>query len=372
MTASTSSKNPPSVFWFLPSYGDTRYLGDDASTRSASIGYLRTIAQTVDRLGFDGMLLPNGGCIDPWVVASALALETRQLKFLLAVRPGAILPAVAASMAASFDILTGGRLCINIVPGDNAALLSDGIAFDSSERYELAACWTDTFRRLLRGETVTAQNRFFALQGVRSAVLPIRPDGPEIYFGGSADAALDVAAAHTDVYLSWGEPPEQMYEKIAAIRDRAARNGRVVRFGMRVHIVVRHTETEARNAADALISRLTPAQIDAAQSEIARSDSVGRQRMTRLHGGERDRVWIRPNLWAGIGLVRGGAGTAMVGCPSSITALMNEYRSIGVDTFILSGYPHLEEAHYVAELLFPVLGIGRGREGAACERAMLY
>lgn len=364
--------SPPSMFWFLPSYGDSRYIGDVATKRRPDLPYLKTVAQTVDNLGFHGMLLPNGGCIDPWVVASSLVPETRRLKFLLAVRPGAMLPAVAAGMAASFDSLSGGRLCLNIVPGDNVALAADGIAIDGTERYELARHWTAALRRLLNGEVVTAENKYFQLRDVQIPIRPAQQPGPPIYFGGSADAALDVAAEYTDVYLSWGEPPELMHEKIVAIRSRAALSGRTVRFGMRAHIVVRQTESEARATAERLIAHLTQEQIDAAQAEIARSDSVGRTRMSQLHGGDRARVWLRPNLWAGIGLVRGGAGTALVGSPAAITKLMNEYREIGVDTFILSGYPHLEEAHYVAELLFPELGIIAGRSADALPAATVY
>jgi alkanesulfonate monooxygenase len=159
-----------------------------------------------------------------------------------------------------------------------------------------------------------------------------------------------------DVYLSWGERPEEVAEKFADVRRQAAARGRRVRFGLRAHIIVRDTEEEAWREADRLIAHLTDEQIARAQAGFTASESVGQQRMARLHLGNRDSLRIGRNLWAGVGLVRGGAGTAFVGSPENIAGAMLEYRNAGVETFILSGYPHLEEAYRTAELLFPAIG----------------
>ena len=158
-----------------------------------------------------------------------------------------------------------------------------------------------------------------------------------------------------DAYLTWGEPPEAVAEKIADVRARAARQGRSVRFGVRLHVIVRETEDEAWAEADRLISRLTDDDIARAQANYARMASVGQARMAALHGGRRDRLVVAPNLWAGVGLVRGGAGTALVGSPEQVVARLEEYAALGVDTFVLSGYPHLEEAIRFAELAFPLI-----------------
>ena len=163
------------------------------------------------------------------------------------------------------------------------------------------------------------------------------------------------AAEQGDKYLTWGEPPGQVAEKIAEVRRLAAARGRSLSFGIRLHIIVRETEKEAWTAADDLIRYVDDDQIAAAQKTFARFDSVGQQRMARLHGGKRESLEISPNLWAGVGLVRGGAGTALVGDPETVALRMKEYAALGIDTFILSGYPHLEEAYRVAELLFPLL-----------------
>jgi alkanesulfonate monooxygenase len=176
-----------------------------------------------------------------------------------------------------------------------------------------------------------------------------------LYFGGSSGAAHELAAKHVDAYLTWGEPPSEVAKKIADVRKRAAVHGRTVRFGVRLHVIVRETSAEAWAAADKLISKLTDADISAAQANYARMDSEGQRRIAALHGGRRDKLVVGPNLWAGVGLVRGGAGTALVGNPQEVAARLQEYVDLGVDSFVLSGYPHLEEAITFAELVFPLL-----------------
>ncbi|KHA78629.1 alkanesulfonate monooxygenase, partial [Janthinobacterium lividum] len=177
--------------------------------------------------------------------------------------------------------------------------------------------------------------------------------------GGSSEPAHELAAEQMDVYLTWGEPPAAVAEKIADIRARAAKKGRTVRFGIRLHVIVRETNEAAWRAADELISHLDDDIIAKAQAAFGKMDSVGQQRMAALHGGRRDKLEVSPNLWAGVGLVRGGAGTALVGDGPTVVARMQEYADLGIDTFIFSGYPHLEESYRFAELVFPLLGKGK-------------
>ena len=178
---------------------------------------------------------------------------------------------------------------------------------------------------------------------------------PPLWFGGSSAAAKKVAAKHIDVYLTWGEPPAQVAEKITEVRRLAAAEGRTVRFGIRLHVIARETQSQAWDAANELIKYVDEEAITTAQKAFINSDSEGQRRMSQLHSGSREALEISPNLWAGIGLVRGGAGTALVGDPDTIAARMLEYQELGIDTFVLSGYPHLEEAYRFAELLFPRL-----------------
>ena len=182
---------------------------------------------------------------------------------------------------------------------------------------------------------------------------------PPLYFGGSSPAALEVAAEHVDVYLTWGEPPAQVEKKINKVRKLAAEQGRKVKFGIRLHVIVRPTEEEAWEAANKLIEYVDDETIAQAQKIFNRMDSEGQRLMTNLHKGDKSKLEVSPNLWAGVGLVRTGAGTALVGDPDIVAARMKEYADLGIETFILSGYPHLEEAYTTAELLFPKLPIER-------------
>ena len=348
----------PDIFWFLPSSGDTRYLGTSDTGRAPSLDYLRDIAVTADRLGYDGLLIPTGAsCQDPWVVAASLIHATQRIKLLVALRTSVSGPTVAARQAATLDQALGGRLLLNVVPGGDAAeLAADGAFFSHDGRYENADEFLTIWRRLLSGEVVDFAGKHIRVEGARNYHPPVQKPYPPLYFGGSSDAAHDLAAKHVDAYLTWGEPPAQVAEKIADVRARAARHNRTLRYGLRLHVIVRETEAETWAEADRLISRLTDADIAAAQAGYAKMDSVGQARMAALHGGRRDRLVVAPNLWAGVGLVRGGAGTALVGAPEQVAERLREYQALGVDTFVLSGYPHLEESLRFAELVFPLLG----------------
>ncbi len=354
-------------FWFIPTHGDGRWLGSAEGARPTDFSYLAQVAQAADRLGFHGVLLPTGRtCEDSWVVASALATVTQRLKLLVAVRPGVTSPLFAARQAATLDRISGGRLLINVVVGgDPAEAAADGVLLAHDQRYALADEYLHIFRRLMAGETVDFTGRY--LSASRAAVLfpPVQPGGPPLYIGGSSDAAADVTAEHIDTYLTWGEPPPAVALKIADVRRRAEARGRQVRFGGRFHVIVRETEAEAWAEADRLISRLDDRAIASAQAALSRTDSVGQARMQALHGGDRNRLVVYPNLWAGIGLVRGGAGTALVGSADQVAERIREYRAVGLETFILSGYPHVEEAYRVAELLLPRLDIAPAETPAA-------
>ncbi|MBV8658379.1 MAG: FMNH2-dependent alkanesulfonate monooxygenase [Burkholderiales bacterium] len=354
------------VFWFFPTHGDSRYLGTSHGARQVDHAYLGQIAQAIDRLGFDGALIPTGrSCEDPWIAAASLIPLTRRLKFLVAVRPGIMSPTVAARMAATFDRLSGGRLLVNVVTGgDPVELEGDGLWASHDERYAITDEFLHIWRGVLAGETVDLDGQHLKVKGANVLYPSVQRPHPPLYFGGSSDAAHALAAEHIDVQLSWGEPPAQVAEKIADVRRRAAERGRTLRFGIRLHVIVRETNEEAWQAADDLIKYVDDDTIARAQATFARMDSEGQRRMAALHGGRRDKLEVSPNLWAGVGLVRGGAGTALVGDGPTVAARMREYAELGIDTFVFSGYPHLEEAYRVAELLFPHLP-GRAQPEAA-------
>jgi alkanesulfonate monooxygenase len=345
------------ILWFIPTHGDGRYLASGIGARATTLPYLKQIAQTVDELGYYGALLPTGrSCDDAWVVASALIPVTQRMRFLVAVRPGLMSPTLAARMAASFDRLSGGRLLINVVAGgDPVELAGDGIFDDHDTRYEVTDEFLEIWRRVVAEEAVNFEGKHLRVRDARLFFPGVQKPHPDLYFGGSSPAGHRVAAKHVDVYLTWGEPPAQAAEKVAAMRALTAEQGRTLRFGIRLHVIVRETEREAWQAANELIRYVTDESIAAAQKVFERFDSAGQKRMASLHNGKRDSLEVSPNLWAGVGLVRGGAGTALVGSPEIVAARIKEYAALGIDHFIFSGYPHLEEARRFAELVFPLL-----------------
>ncbi|MCZ0963248.1 LLM class flavin-dependent oxidoreductase [Paracoccus benzoatiresistens] len=240
--------------------------------------------------------------------------------------------------------------------GDPRELAADDAFFDHDGRYENADEFLTVRKRLMKGESVDFHGKHVRVEGAQNFHPGPQQPWPPLYFGGSSPAAHALAAEHVDVYLTWGEPPAAVARKTADVRARAAAHGRTVRFGIRLHAIVREIEAEAWAEAERLISRLTDDDIARAQANYAKMDSVGQSRMAALHGGRRDRLEVAPNLWAGVGLVRGGAGTALVGDPETVVARMREYQDLGIETFVMSGYPHLEEAIRFAELVFPLVG----------------
>jgi alkanesulfonate monooxygenase len=365
------------LFWFIPTHGDSRYLGSRDGARVADLAYFKQIAIAADSLGYEGVLLPTGrSCEDSWITAASLIDGTRCLKFLVALRPGLMQPSQAARMTATLDRLSGGRVLVNLVTGGDAAELEgDGLFLPHAQRYELSTefltIWRETLRRSHDRASFDFEGRHLRCSGAKLLYPPVSNPYPPVFFGGSSEEAHDLAAEQVDTYLSWGEPPQAVAQKLADVRARAARRGRTLQYGIRLHVIVRETEQAAWDAAAELASRLTEKTIADAQQKFARMDSVGQRRMAALHGGRfnpkniREGLEVSPNLWAGVGLVRGGAGTALVGSADQVAQRLREYAELGIEHFILSGYPHLDEAHRVAELLFPRLPIERATPAAA-------
>jgi alkanesulfonate monooxygenase len=350
--------------WFLPTNGDSRHVvggghGTPATAsgrdRPPTVAYLSQIARAAEEVGFAGALTPTGAwCEDAWLTTAMVAQHTERLKFLVAFRPGLISPTLAAQMAATFQRQTGGRLLLNVVTGgENKEQRAFGDFLDKDARYRRTGEFLHVVRELWEGGTVDLQGEHVR---VEEAALARVPDPvPEVYFGGSSPIAGEIAARHADVYLTWGEPPAQVAEKIARIRALAAARGRTLRFGIRLHVITRDTAEQAWAEADRLLDGFDPETVASVQAGLSRSESEGQQRMLALHGGRRDRLEIHPNLWAGIGLVRGGAGTALVGSHDEVAERIKEYHALGMDEFILSGYPHLEEAYWFGEGVLPRL-----------------
>ena len=360
---------PITAHWFLPTNGDSRsdlslgnavgsqgsrVVAGDGSERAPTVGYIGQIARSAEQLGFDGALTPTSSwCEDGWVMGAALSQVTERFKFLIAYRPGLLSPLLAAQMAATFQRVSGGRLLLNVVTGgDDVEQRRFGDGLSKPERYARAGEYLHVLRELWTGEPVDFSGEHVEIRGAQLIPDPV---WPEIYLGGSSAEALDVAAAHADVYLTWGEPPAAVAEKLARVRERADRAGRELRFGIRLNVIARDTDDDAWAEADRLLAGLDPDQIARSQSIQRASQSEGQARMVALHNGRTDSLEVSPNLWAGVGLVRGGAGTALVGSHETVAERIAEYHALGIDKFILSGYPHLEEVYRVGEGVLPVL-----------------
>jgi alkanesulfonate monooxygenase len=367
--------------WFLPTSGDGRGIigrghsiplvngqasaseyatGARSVARPPDLDYLGQIARSAEQLGFTGVLTPTGTwCEDAWLTTAALISQTKRLKFLVAFRPGFVAPTLAAQMAATYQRLSGGRLLLNVVTGgEEAEQRRFGDFLSHDERYARTGEFLDIVRGAWSGTPYDFEGAHYKVEG--ATVLRAPEPVPAVYFGGSSPAAGPVAARYVDVYLTWGEPPEAVAKKIAWMRELADQAGRTLRFGIRLHTISRDTSKDAWAEADRMLSELTPAEIANSQQALARSSSVGQAKMRTLHesfrdGGKATDLEIYPNLWAGVGLVRGGAGTALVGSHSEVADRIEEFASLGISEFIMSGYPHLEEAYWFGEGVLPEL-----------------
>lgn len=350
------------VFWYMCA-PDGAYPWQPEGSRRVDLGYYKQLALAYDQLGYTGALFATGAH-DVWVLVGALLSYTERLKLLVAIHPGLIAPTLLGKMAATLQEFSRGRLLINVVSGDAKMLGAYGMTMPHDERYEMADEYLQIWHRLFAGETVDFNGHYFQTQGAKLA-LPVGQgiEPPPLWFGGSSDKAIDVAAKHVETYLSWGETPDQIGAKVDLVKARAEKLGRELEYGIRLYVIVRDTDEEAWAAAADLYGRMDEAAIAANQRFVGKTDSVGQQRMTAMHGGQKPEnlrdLEIAPNLWAGIGLVRPGPGTAIVGSPDTVIRTLEAYKKAGVNTFILSGMPLLEEAFRFLEKVLPRLDVSR-------------
>ncbi|MBO0133229.1 LLM class flavin-dependent oxidoreductase [Agrobacterium burrii] len=350
------------VFWYMCA-PDGAYPWQPEGSRKVDLGYYKQLALAYDQLGYTGALFATGAH-DVWVLAGALLSHTERLKLLVAIHPGLIAPTLLAKMAATLQEFSRGRLLINVVSGDAKMLGAYGMTMPHDERYDMADEYLQIWHRLFAGETVDFKGRHFQTEGAKLA-LPVGQgiEPPPLWFGGSSEKAIDVAAKHVETYLSWGETPDQIGAKVDLVKARAEQLGRELEYGIRLYVIVRDTDEEAWAAAADLYGRMDERAIAANQRFVGKTDSVGQQRMTAMHGGQKPEnlrdLEIAPNLWAGIGLVRPGPGTAIVGSPDTVIRTLEAYKKAGVNTFILSGMPLLEEAFRFGEKVLPRLDVSR-------------
>ena len=339
--------------WFLPSMGDSEVIGPP--TRAATVDYLTDVARAAEDAGFNFALIPVGTtCQDAWLVAGLVGARTEHLKFLVAMRPGFVAPNVAAKMSNTLDQQLKGRVLINVVTGGfPQELAADGDFLPKEERYER----TQEFMQVVRKAWVNDkgwdhEGKYFKVEGGNVFPRPYQKPHPPFYFGGASDAAKEVGAAETDWYLLWGETVDMVRERIEDMKERASALGRTLRFGLRIHVVCRETDEEARAAAEALVGEVPERFQEMMDKHHSKGESEGEKRQRELVAAAED-GWITEHLWAGIGKARLGVGTALVGSGESVARCLQEYVDLGIDTFILSGYPHLEEAQRFGKYVMP-------------------
>ena len=348
--------NPCEVSWFSALCDDDyEFLGVPDPRLASTFEHCRNIVLTAEKGGFDNILLPSGYQlgIDAVAFACAMAPLIQRIKLLVAIRVGEMWPPQLARQLATLDQMLGGRFNINIISSD-----IPGETLASAPRYRRTVELMAVLRTLLNGEALDYDGDFYKLKLDPPRIRTTSGKAPAFYFGGLSDDAREAAAEGCDVYLMWPDKMETVAEIVADMKTRAARHGRTLRFGYRAHVIVRETEAEARDAASRLISRVDAKTGDAIRAKSLDSQSVGVRRQAELREAASDDGYVEANLWTGIGRARSGAGAAIVGDPDQVLAKLRAYQALGIEAFILSGYPHAAEADLFARHVLPHLEHG--------------
>lgn len=341
------------VSWFAALCDDDyEQLGVPDPALRSSWQHCRSLVLRAEEGGFDNCLLPSGYQlgIDSVAFAGGVAPLLARMRLLVAVRCAELWPPQLARQLATLDQMLGGRLTINIISSD-----LPGAPLESAPRYARTLEVMGILRRLLDGKPLSHRGEFYQLDLEPPRVQPVAGRCPPFYFGGLSEPAREVAAQGADVFLMWPDRLEGVREVLADMRARAAKVGRTLRFGYRVHVIVRETESEARAAAARLVSRLDPAEGDAIRRRSLDHASAGVRRQAEVREAADDEGYVEESLWTGIGRARSGCGAALVGDPDQVLAKLRAYEALGIEAFILSGYPHATECDLFARHVLPHL-----------------
>ena len=342
------------ISWFAPLCdGDDDFLGNRNPLYKSSWENTSTIVSTADELGFKNVLCPSSYQVgqDPISFAAGMATITKQINFLLAIRCGELHPPMLARTIASLDHMLKGRLTINIISSD-----LPGMKLSSKERYARSREVIQILKQSWTQDQIKFKGKYYQLDLNTRPVKPYQQNGgPLLYFGGYSPDGVDLCAEFCDVYLMWPETEFKLKNLMDVMTLKAAKYNRVVRFGLRVHVIVRETEKEARNYADSLISKLDIKMGTDIRNRAQDSTSLGVARQSQLREEADEKYYVEPNLWTGIGLARSGCGAAIVGNPDQVVAKIEHYIEMGINSFIFSGYPHQKECELFAKLVLPRL-----------------
>ncbi len=341
------------VSWFAPICdGDDRYLGERNIKYKSNWENTSNILLSADKLGYRNILCPSSYQVgqDTLPFVSAVSPLTQNINILAAIRCGELHPPMLARTLSTIDHILKGRLTVNIISSN-----LPGEDLPSEDRYQRSREVIEILKQAWTQEEIDFRGQFYKFKLPTNPVKPYQNGGPLLYFGGYSPPAVDLCAQHCDVYLMWPETQGNLRNLMENMSHKAAKYKRKVDFGLRVHVVVRETEEEAYEYAESIISKLD---LDIGQelrerALDAQSYGVSRQKEMREQSS-RD-GYVEPHLWTGIGKARSGCGAALVGNPDQIVEKLNRYMDMGIRSFILSGYPNLDECNRFAELVLPRL-----------------
>ena len=346
--------NGAEISWFAPlCNGDDDFLGNRNPLYKSSWENTSTIVSTADELGFKNVLCPSSYQVgqDPISFVAGMATITKQINFLVAIRCGELHPPMLARTIASLDHMLKGRLTINIISSD-----LPGIKLSSKERYARSREVIQILKQSWTQDQIKFKGKYYQLDLNTRPVKPYQQNGgPLLYFGGYSPDGIDLCAEFCDVYLMWPETEFKLKNLMDVMTLKAAKYNRAVKFGLRVHVIVRETEKEARDYADSLISKLDIKMGTDIRNRAQDATSLGVARQSQLREEADEKYYVEPNLWTGIGLARSGCGAAIVGNPDQVVAKIEHYIEMGINSFIFSGYPHQKECELFAKLVLPRL-----------------
>jgi len=342
------------ISWFAPLCdGDDDFLGNRNPDFKSSWENTSKIVSTADALGYRNVLCPSSYQVgqDTLAFVAGMAPLTEQINLLAAIRCGEVHPPMLARSIATLDHMLKGRLTINIISSD-----LPGDQLESSERYARSREVIEILKQAWTQDEIDFQGKYYQFNLPTKAVKPYQQNGgPLLYFGGYSPAGVDLCAEHCDVYLMWPETEEKLQGLMDNMKEKAAAYNRTVQFGLRVHVIVRETEAEARDYADNLLSKLNLDLGTDIRNRAQDAASLGVARQSQLREEADEKFYVESNLWTGIGLARSGCGAALVGNPDQIVAKLQRYMDMGIRSFILSGYPHQQECEFFAKYVLPRL-----------------
>ncbi|USL45558.1 LLM class flavin-dependent oxidoreductase [Priestia megaterium] len=337
--------------FYAPTHGDSKYIGQSRPEIKGTPEHIVKIAKAAEKGGFDGILIPTGpNCADAFITATNIVINTENLRPLIAIRPGFISPTVASKMVSTLDVLSNGRVSLNVVSGGSPKELAmDGDFTNHDKRYERTKEFTEILRGVWEDDPFNYTGRFYKIDNAKFTPAPLQKPYPKLYLGGTSDPAVTVASELFDTYLMWGEPVEDVKAQIQKVKEMANIYNRHVKFGIRINIITASSEKVAWEKAEKIISQVNKDKVSMLKEYMDNSDSISLKRIQSLRGRE----FEDPCFWTGMTSYRSGNSTALVGSYKQVAESLIKYINVGITEFIFSSYPHLETVSEIGKEILP-------------------